>query len=297
MRFDCRGGNAFDAGSFAAVNARMVERRTMSMWGKIIGGVAGLALGGPFGAVLGAALGHAAESGGFGFLPLPAGLGGAAADGLAGFVPARVAAMFGRRDEVFALCVVVLSAKLAKCDGTVNRAEIAAFKQHFRIPPEAARDIGRLFDQARDSAEGFEPYAAQLGETFADSPGVLEDVLVALFAIARADRPVTPPEARFLQTVCHRLGLGQPAWERAANPGGRAAPPNAAAIDDAYVVLGLPRSSSDAELHMRWKHLMRENHPDSLASRGVPADFIARAGDTVARINAAWDSIKRERGL
>ena len=40
---------------------------------------------------------------------------------------------------------------------------------------------------------------------------------------------------------------------------------------------------------------MRENHPDSLAARGVPAEFIARANEKVARINAAWDRIKRER--
>ena len=36
------------------------------MWGKIIGGVAGFAMGGPLGAVVGAALGHAADSGGLG---------------------------------------------------------------------------------------------------------------------------------------------------------------------------------------------------------------------------------------
>jgi hypothetical protein len=39
------------------------------------------------------------------------------------------------------------------------------------------------------------------------------------------------------------------------------------------------------------------NHPDTLAARGVPAEFIARANEKVARINAAWDRIKRERGL
>ena len=95
--------------------------------------------------------------------------------------------MLGRRDQLFAITVVVLAAKLAKCDGPVKRAEIDAFKRHFRIPPESVRDIGRLFDQARDSTDGFEPYAAQLGEAFADNRGMLEDVLDALFAIARAD--------------------------------------------------------------------------------------------------------------
>jgi DnaJ like chaperone protein len=67
--------------------------------------------------------------------------------------------------------------------------------------------------------------------------------------------------------------------------------------DDPYLELGVTRAASGEELRATWKRLMRENHPDSLASRGVPADFVARAGEKVARINAAWDRIKRERGL
>ena len=35
----------------------------MSYWGKLVGGMAGFALGGPFGAVVGAAFGHAADTG------------------------------------------------------------------------------------------------------------------------------------------------------------------------------------------------------------------------------------------
>ena len=124
--------------------------------------------------------------------------------------------MLGGRDQLFALGVVVLSAKLAKCDGAVAREEIDAFKRQFRIPPEAVRDVGRMFDTARDSAEGFEAYAAQLGDAFADAPGVLEDVLAALFAIARADKvPINGREMDFLQRVHHRFRLGPVAWDRA----------------------------------------------------------------------------------
>jgi DnaJ like chaperone protein len=263
----------------------------MGMWGKILGGVAGMALGGPFGAMIGAALGHAAESGGMGWSGAPAGpsFGPSAA-------PGRPQAMFGGRDQVFAVSVVVLSAKLAKCDGPVNRAEIDAFKRAFRIPPEAARDIGRLFDQARESDDRFDSYAAELGAAFADTPGLLEDVLTALFAIARADRPLTQSETSFLQTVCVRFRLGQAAWDRARGAEPRMASP-AEPVADSYAVLGVTRAASDAELRAAWVRLMRENHPDSLASRGVPAAFIAQASDKVARINAAWDRIKRERGL
>src|SRR3954469_24205657 len=106
----------------------------MSYWGKIIGGGAGFAMGGPGGAVFGAALGHAADTGGVPNMRLPFGPQG-------GWNPARVAAMFNRRDQLFAICVVVLSAKLAKCDGSVKREEIDAFRRQFRIPPESVRDI------------------------------------------------------------------------------------------------------------------------------------------------------------
>ena len=258
----------------------------MTYWGKIIGGMAGFAMGGPFGAVVGAALGHAADSGAMPNMRM----------GFSDFMlsPARVAALLGRKDQLFAIGAVVLSAKLAKCDGPVKREEIDAFKRQFRIPPESVRDVGRLFDQARDSAEGFDVYAEQLGEAFADNKGMLEDVLAALFLIARADGPVNRKELDFLSRTHRAFGLDQVAWDRA-----RGSIPRQPMSHepDAYAVLGVPRWATDEEIRAVWKRLMRENHPDSLAARGVPPEFIARASEKVARINAAWDRIKRERGL
>jgi len=260
----------------------------MGYWGKIIGGVAGFAMGGPMGAVVGAALGHAADSGAMPNFREQL-------SQQARINPARLAAMLHRRDQLFAICVVVLSAKLAKCDGPVKREEIDAFKRQFRIPPEAVRDIGHLFDQARDSPEGYQSYAAQLGDAFADNRGMLEDVLTALFALARADGPVNGSELEFLSVTYRSFGLDQAAWDRA-----RGASPRHPATDDgpdAYAILGVSRSATAEDIRATWKRLMRENHPDSLAARGVPQEFIARANDKVARINAAWDRIKRERGL
>ncbi len=263
----------------------------MSYWGKILGGVAGFAMGGPFGAMVGAALGHAADSGNLPKLSMPNGslLSGA------GFHPARIAAMFAPREQVFALSIVALSAKLSKIDGPVTRSEIDGFKRHFRIPPEQAREVGRLFDQARDTTDDFEPYARQLGESFADNRGLLEDVLAALFGIARADGAVNQKELDFLAKAARGFGLDGAAWERARGGTARTASGNGEA--DPYGVLGVQRSASDETIRAAWKRLMRENHPDSLASRGVPPEFIARATDKVAGINAAWDRVKRERGL
>jgi DnaJ like chaperone protein len=255
----------------------------MSVWGKIIGGVAGFAVGGPFGAVAGAALGHAADTGDLGSL-------GARLGRALPLDSARFAALLGRREQVFAIGATVLAAKLAKCDGPVVRAEIDAFKRQFRIEDAAIPTIGHLFDQAREDASGFEPYARQLGESFADNRLALEQVLGALFAIARADGPVNAREADMLARIGTLFGLGEAARARAANPSG------GNLGEDPYQVLGIARTSSTEAIRAHWKALMRENHPDQLAARGVPAEFIARATERVARINAAWDAIKRERG-
>ncbi len=256
----------------------------MSVWGKIIGGVSGFLTGGPLGAVVGAALGHAADSG-----AMRPPIGPGAAD---------LAAFLGNKQTLFAISVIVISAKLAKADGPVKRAEIDAFKQVFRIPPENLREVGEMFDQARQDAEGWEPFAEKLGEAFADNRAMLEDVLVAFFHIARADGPITVGELPVLQGIHLRFGLDHMAWDRAKGGGAQGSRvAEQKQTDDAYAVLGLPASASDQEVRDAWRKLMRENHPDALAARGVPADFVERATRKVAEINAAWDRIKRQRGL
>jgi DnaJ like chaperone protein len=252
--------------------------------------MAGFAMGGPFGAMMGAAFGHAAETGMSGQVP-----GGNLFGRFAPPFRTQPSFLPGRRDQLFAVAVVVLAAKTAKADGPVNRTEIDAFKRAFRIPPEAVRDIGTLFDQARDSPEDPVNYAMQLAEAFADSPGTLEDVLTALFAIALSDGPINVRERDFLAAIGRALGLGRAAWERASGASPRRM--NSDGEIDPYTVLGQERSASPEELRAAWKTLMRENHPDILASKGIRPEQMAKASEKVARINAAWDRIKRERGL
>jgi DnaJ like chaperone protein len=255
----------------------------MSFWGKILGSMAGFAMGGPFGAMVGAALGHAADQG---TIPGGARIPPNAAD---------MVHMLGGKENLFSFAIVVLSAKLAKVDGPVKRAEIDAFRQMFRVPEESLRDVGRLFDQARESSEGWESFAEKLGEAFADNKAMLEDVLAALVRIARADGPVTRSEGDMLRGIHARFGLDRAAWERA--KGGTPRGVTAQQVEDPYRILGLTRDATDEEIRAAWRQLMRENHPDSLASRGVPEEFVKRATAKVADINAAWDRIKRERGL
>jgi DnaJ like chaperone protein len=262
----------------------------MSYWGKVLGGMAGFAMGGPFGAMVGMAMGHAADTGN-----LP----NAPRIGFSTFTdPMAQAAAFaritGQRDQVLSMGAVILAAKLAKADGPVKRVEIDAFKRHFRIPPAAVRDVGRLFDHARDADLDTGRVAAQMGEIFADSPEMLETVLAALYGIARADGPVNRAEEAVLSRITLAFRLNANARERAET--GRTAAADAGEPDP-YAILGVPKTASDDDIRASWKQLVRKHHPDALASRGEPPERVKRATETVARVNAAWDRIKRQRGI
>lgn len=274
----------------------------MSIWGKIIGGAAGFAVGGPLGAVVGAAAGHLFDRGKD--LAQQAELqaqGRAAPHGANPFAELAGKAREQARQTAFATAMIVLCAKMAKADGQVSRAEIDAFKQLFKVPPEDMAQVGRLFDQAKQTADGFEVYAQQVAMLLSDTPEVLEDLLTALLLIAQADGKVHPAEQAFLQRVAEIFRISPQAWERvrAASGAGAGAGSRGASsgIPDPYAVLGVAPTASDSDIKAAYRKLLRENHPDTVIAQGLPEEFVEVATRKMAAINAAWDDIARMRGI
>jgi len=66
------------------------------------------------------------------------------------------------------------------------------------------------------------------------------------------------------------------------------------AEDDPYAVLGLDPGEDPAAVQLRYRALMRENHPDALIARGVPAALVKIANGRAAAINAAYEAILAE---
>ncbi|MEQ8653109.1 MAG: TerB family tellurite resistance protein [Kiloniellales bacterium] len=259
----------------------------MSIWGKILGGAAGFAVGGPIGALLGGIAGHAVDSM-RSDLKRVRGAGEQAGDDPGGF-HAEMPGSESTRQVAFTVGVIVLGAKIAKVDGKVTPDEVRAFKQVFHVPPEEEKNVGRLFNLARRDARGFEPYARQLGRLFRDQPAVLERLLDALFHIARADGEVTGPELDYLEQVARLFNLDRPTWERI----------KAANIDEAdnpYKILGVKPDASDEEIKSRHRSLVREHHPDRLIAQGMPEEMVQVANEQLARINSAYDEIRKLRG-
>jgi DnaJ like chaperone protein len=239
----------------------------MSIWGKIIGGAAGFAIGGPIGALLGGLAGHAVDR-----------------------LAAETDAGDGSKQIAFTIGVIVLSAKMAKADGVVTRDEVQAFREVFHVPPEEIKNVGRIFDMARKESAGYEPYARQIARLFEDNPEVLEDLLHGLFHIAKADNVIHPAELAFLEGVATIFGFDEHGFQRVR---AHHVPPEAS---DPYLILGVTHDADEAEVKRTYRKLTRENHPDRLIAQGLPQEFIDLGNEKMAHINEAYEKIRRQRG-
>lgn len=278
---------------FAAMLAFLrLQVRFVRVLGKIIGGVLGFAAGGgPFGAIVGIVAGHAYDQ------------------RSVEFNANLKAQKSNAQQQAFTNGVIVLGAKMAKADGRVTRAKIQAFKRAFQISPGDEARVGRIFDQARRSADGFEPYAFSLAQTFISHPAVLEEILSGLFLIAAAEgNAVSVAEADFLRSVAFTFNFSPEDFLRiAARTGVRMPSPEQTrqahqeikrdSANDPYMILGITDKATNDEIKAAYRNLIRKHHPDKLIAEGLPPEFIATANEKMKRINVAYDTVCRLRDI
>jgi len=205
------------------------------------------------------------------------------------------------QQAAFTMGVIVLGAKMAKADGRVTRAEIDAFKRVFNVSSAQEYRVGKLFNKARMSASGFEPYAMQLAQIFKSNTIVLEEVLGGLFIIAASDDAgLRPAEIVFLKRVAGIFRIGDEDFARIAARAGVRLPgeikPRSERLE-AYEILSVTETTSAEEVKLAYRALIREHHPDKLMAQGMPPEFVATAEEKMKRINVAYDVVCKIKGI
>ncbi len=237
----------------------------MSIWGSLIGGMIGFSLGGPLGALLGSVIGGKVSS-------------------------ARRSARFGsfaQPQQLFAISLIVLTAKLAKADGQVSKEELVAVKEKLKIPENEIDQVGQIFNKAKQDSLGYEQYAAQIGQIYKNNPAVLDEVINILFYIAEADGNVSQLEFDMIHNIARIFGLNESQFQsiKESRQGSDKLNP--------YIVLGCKQEDSLAEIRKKYLTLSKEHHPDLLVSKGVPSEVIEESKKKMRAINSAWDKIQK----
>ena len=237
----------------------------MSIWGSLIGGMIGFSLGGPFGMLLGSLLGgkisRARPRGNFG--------------------------AFAQPQQIFALSLIVLSAKLSKADGNVSREELVAVKDKLKIPENEIDQVGKIFNKAKEESTGYEPYAQQIAQIYKGNINVLEEVINILFYIAEADGEVSSSELTMIENIAKIFGLTQVQFNgiKESRKGSDKLNP--------YIVLESNPNDDLQSIRKKYLKLSKENHPDLLMSKGVPQEVIDESKNKMRAINSAWDQIQK----
>jgi len=257
----------------------------LARWrGKLAAGAAGFALGGPLGALLGAAAGHAYDRYRNAFGALQAVQAAAAPE----------AAQSNAQNAAFTIGIIALGARLAHVNRRLDTDTVENFRRTFNLPVEQLPAIRKMFERALFDTVGFRPYAQQLAQLFAPRPDILEDLVRGLARFARIDGEASDGVRDYLRqlgsifgfTDAHvlRLMLAEGVLDGAQN--GR----------DAFGILGVPANAPEIVVKQAYRNLMMEYHPDKLASHARDAASLAIANDRVAAINSAYNEIKKQRG-
>ena len=237
----------------------------MSIWGSLIGGMIGFSLGGPFGMLLGSLIG-----------------GKVSRDRARGGFSAQA-----QGQRIFALSLIVLSAKLSKADGQVSREELIAVKDKLKIAEHEIKQVGKIFNQAKEESAGYEPYAKQIAQFYKGNINVLEEVINILFYIAEADGNVSQSELNMIQHIAQIFNLNQSQFDSIKESRKSSDKLNP------YIVLESKPEEDLQTIRKKYLKLSKEHHPDVLISKGVPLEVIEESKKKMRAINSAWDQIQK----
>ena len=237
----------------------------MSIWGSLLGGVIGFSFGGPFGALLGSFLGGK----------------------ISRLSSSKKISGQQNAQEVFALSLIILSAKLSKADGHVSKEELIAVKEKLQIPDSEIDQVAQIFNKAKDESTGYEPYAKQIAEIFKSNINVLEEVINILFYIAEADGHVSSDEEDMIANIAYIFGLSQKQYQSIKESRKSSDKLNP------YIVLESQPTDDLQIIRKKYIKLSKEHHPDLLMSKGVPVEVINESKNKMRAINAAWDQVQK----
>ena len=205
---------------------------------------------------------------------------------------------------------------VAKSDGRVSERDIAAARRIFRdlrLGEADTRAAMEFYSAGKQPGFDLDGTLAELAGACRGREEVLRVFLEVEMRAALLGDGLAGTTRATLIRVAQALGIGAVEFAHletllrlqgiAAGGGfaGAGARPGPAtgrrALDEAYELLEVPPTASDAEVKRAYRRLMSRNHPDKLVARGLPESMLEVAKQKTQAIQAAYERIREARGM
>ena len=254
----------------------------MGWFGKLTFGTLGLLFGGPLGAIAGAALGHHLVD--------------KRRDFENQSINTTQGPYFEHKEQTQATYFISLFSilgKLSKIDGVVTSDEIAVAQNFINKLPTSNREkefARQVFNEAKNSPYSIEDFTIQLYQATKNQPALLISFIDILFQIAAADGTFHPAEEAALKRVKDIFNISDKQFEDIKAAYFRD-------FDKYYKILNSTPESSPQEIKSNYKELVKDFHPDTIVSKGLPEEFIDFASNRFQEIQESYEKIRQERNF
>jgi DnaJ like chaperone protein len=251
----------------------------MAWLGKILGGAIGFAMGGPLGAVAGAVFGHAFDKNDDNDSQSRSWLGWSSIE---------------QAESTFFLAAFSMLAKLVHSDGKIAQKELETIHkfmvQDLNLDIQSQQVAVSIFNTALQSSHPFESYAEQFYQQFRNEPQMLRLMVDLLLRVAASDGSISPAEDTIILSAIRIFHFSEDQYRLIRSRYFRE--PNRY-----YAVLECTPKDTDDKIKSNYRKLVREYHPDTIASKGLPPEFTTFAQKKFVEIQEAYEAIKKERGI
>ena len=185
-------------------------------------------------------------------------------------------------------------AKLAKVDGHISPEEIRTIEEFMardlNLNPESKRFAAQILETAIESPMSFQDFAGQFYQHFQQQPQLLDLMIDVLFRLSVADGSLSASEENLIRSAAGIFNFGEQKYKELRS---RYAPD----FERYYAILETDSTATDEEIKQQYRKLVKEYHPDMVASKGLPEEFTQFAHDKFREIQEAYDAVKKERGI